>query len=438
MVGAGMAGLVAASTLSRETDVVVLEKDDRAGGRVETVRHGDYWLNLGTQFAEGTGILFDLMDRFGVERVSLADKKTALVLGGRWVQMDNPVRLVLRSKLPLRGRIDLARMGLRVRRAHKRLLAGGSSDAAREYRARLEGLTGDMLTRGVKSKEVLQIASDLSGQWIGCEPSETAATQLIFSVGTALEKASEVPNFSLPVGGNQTLVEALAADLGDRLRLGCPVRAITWTPDDVVVRYESADGPVTLTAKRAIVAVPADHARAMMPSLPAHQRAALEAIDYGRYVVVGVFTTEQGKQRWDDFYAVSTPELAFQMVFNHASAVRDGGIRAPGGALACLSGGARADSHMTMTDAEIEEMYVRDLVRLLPELEGQIEKVVIRRHHKVVSFWGPDGRRSVKALRGSSGPVHFAGDYLFGIPSLADAAVSGERAAKDVLRALQG
>lgn len=51
VVGAGMAGLMAATTLS-DRDVVVLEGAGRPGGRVESVRQGDYWINLGTQFTE--------------------------------------------------------------------------------------------------------------------------------------------------------------------------------------------------------------------------------------------------------------------------------------------------------------------------------------------------------------------------------------------------
>ncbi|PBC45269.1 NAD(P)-binding protein, partial [Rhodococcus sp. ACPA1] len=40
VVGAGMSGLMAATTVAPETDVVVLESTDRTGGRVETVRRG--------------------------------------------------------------------------------------------------------------------------------------------------------------------------------------------------------------------------------------------------------------------------------------------------------------------------------------------------------------------------------------------------------------
>lgn len=224
-----------------------------------------------------------------------------------------------------------------------------------------------------------------------------------------------------------------AAGLGGRLRLDSSVEAIRWTDDLVTVRYTDAHGPVELTAKHAVIAIPADRARALLLDLPDAQRSALEAIRYGRYVVAGVFTTEQGRQRWDDHYAIATPELSFQMIFNHAAAVRGPGPRKPGGAFVCLSGGGRADGHLQLTDAEIEALYVGDLVRLLPELDGHIERVVIRRHDRVVPFWAPGNRSSVRALRDALGPIHFAGDYLSAAPSLADAAASGERAAMQLL-----
>jgi monoamine oxidase len=436
VVGAGMAGLVAGTTLAPSADVVVLEAAQRPGGRVESVRRGDYWLNIGTQFAEGEGPLFEIMDRHDVARGSLADKKAALLVNGRMVRMDNPAWLILRSRLPLRARIDLARVGLRIKRANKRLT--GSTDATdrREYRTFLNAQPATHFLEGVRSREVRELFRAWSGQWIGCEPEETAATQMVFSIGAALEKAAQLPNFSLPVGGNQTLVELLAVELGDRLRLGTEVETLTWDDGGILVAFTDEHGPVRLAAKRAVVAVPADRARAIIPQLPEDQRAAFGDIAYGRYVIVGFFTTETGRQRWDDFYAISTPQECFQMIFNHAAAVRGAGERKPGGALVCHSGGAIADEQFALTDEQIVAAYTRDLLKLFPELQGRIEHTVVRRHERVVPYWGPGARESLPKLRKPVGPVHFAGDYLLGMPSLADAASSGARAAEAVRQSL--
>ncbi len=222
------------------------------------------------------------------------------------------------------------------------------------------------MLRGVRSDVARAMVRSWSGQWMGCEPEETAATQFAISMGILLTDPAKVPNFSLPEGGNQTLTDVLAADLGDRLRLNSPVRSVEWTDDAVVVDYADADGPARIRARRAIVAVPADVAVKIMPGLPPAYRAAFEDIRYGRYVVVGYFTREEGPQRWDDHIAVSTPQLSFQAMFNHAAAQRGTGPRTPGGALACFAGGAAADRLFALTDEEILDRFTADLLSLCP------------------------------------------------------------------------
>jgi protoporphyrinogen oxidase len=153
--------------------------------------------------------------------------------------------------------------------------------------------------------------------------------------------------------------------------------------------------------------------------------------------VVGFFTHEEGKpQRWDDFLAVSTPGRSFQAIFNHAAAVRRGNVRKPGGALACFAGGAEADKLFELTDEEIVARFTSDLLEVYPELEGKLDAGILRRHPRVVPFWGPGGRASLKTLKQNLGPVHLAGDYALDMPSLADAAASGEQAAHKVLASL--
>ena len=151
--------------------------------------------------------------------------------------------------------------------------------------------------------------------------------------------------------------------------------------------------------------------------------------------MVGFFTHEDGPQRWDDFLAISTPGHSFQAVFNHAAALRRG-PRRPGGALACFAGGAEADKLFELSDEEIVARFTADLLRLYPELEGKVDPGILRRHPRVVPFWAPGGRASLATLREPLGPVHLAGDYQLDMPSLADAAASGERAAQQVLASL--
>lgn len=434
VIGAGMAGLMAATTLA-DRDVVLLEASDRAGGRVDTVRKGDYWINVGTQFTEGTGPLIDALHRHQVHLGTLEGKSVALSLGGKQVDTSNPFALMFRSRMSWRDRFGLAAVGTRILANVPFLEMSPDNRWANRVRAKLDNRRADFVLRGVRSELAREMVRSWSGQWMGCEPEETAATQFVFSMGILLTDPEKVDNLTLPEGGNQTLTDILTADLGDRVRLSSPVHTVEWTDDGVVVDYEDADGPARVRARRAIVAVPADIAVKIMPGLPSDHRTAFEAIRYGRYVVVGFFTREEGPQRWDDFLAVSTPELSFQAVFNHAAALRRG-ERRPGGALACFAGGAEADRLFELSDEEIVARFTADLLRLYPELEGKVEPGILRRHPRVVPFWAPGGRATLATLREPLGPVHLAGDYQLDMPSLADAAASGERAAERVLASL--
>ncbi|MFE3000285.1 flavin monoamine oxidase family protein [Nocardia sp. NPDC059246] len=434
VVGAGMAGLMAATTLAPTTDVVVLESTDRTGGRVDTVRKGDYWINVGTQFTEGTGALIDALNKHGIEMGSLAGKSVALYLNGGLVDTANPLALMFRTKMTMMDRLGMAIVGARILAVMPFLES--QSRIAQRVRAELDTKLASYLLQGVRSELAGEVVRSWSAQWMGCEAEETAATQFVTSVAIALADPEKIPNFSLPVGGNQTLTDVLAEDLGGRIRLNSVVRSVRQDGDGVVVDYLDGDRPARIRAERAIVTAPGDIAERIIPDLPQRYRVAFNDITYGRYVVVGFFTEEVGRQRWDDFFGVSTPQLSFQAMFNHAAAMRKGGDRKPGGALACFAGGAQADALLDLPDEEILSRFTKDLLTVFPELDGKLGDGVVRKHHRVVPFWAPGRRNSLPTLRNPFGSIYLAGDYQLDLPSLADAAASGEQAGKAVLASL--
>jgi monoamine oxidase len=435
VLGGGMAGLMAATQL-KESNVVLLEAADRIGGRVESIRRGDYWVNVGAQFAEGEGPFIEAMNRHNVPRGSLVGKSAAFAINGKVISSHSPASFVLRSRLPLLARVDLALLGLRLLRAYKKLAANKNRSQAKEYKDWLDSQPASVMASQVRTDEVRAIFRAWCQHWIGCEPEETAATQFVLYMGSAMIKASEVPNFSLPVGGNQVLTDALASELGDRVRLGSRVTAVTWNEDQVEVEYQDSTGPRRIIARKAVVALTADQAVEVLKDLDDTRREALASIKYGRYVLAGIFTNEVGPQPWDDLYAIATPDCAFQVVYNHAAALRDEGPRKPGGALVCYAGGDPARELWSASDEVIREVYKRDFNRLFPGFDRHIEEMIIRRVERVVPFWGPGDRAAMRLLREPLGPISFAGDFM-GTPSMTAAALAGAEAANQARSAVR-
>lgn len=69
VVGGGLAGLTAAWRL-RHRDVLLLEAEDRVGGRIRSEPYGAYWLNYGAHLFPGPGSLADaIVSELGLQTV---------------------------------------------------------------------------------------------------------------------------------------------------------------------------------------------------------------------------------------------------------------------------------------------------------------------------------------------------------------------------------
>lgn len=92
VVGAGLAGLAAAVSLrARGLEVALFEREDRAGGRLSSLRNGDYVFDLGDPLVSGQDhALRDLIDAIGLrdELLPLRPVLLAQASGGQIAEID--------------------------------------------------------------------------------------------------------------------------------------------------------------------------------------------------------------------------------------------------------------------------------------------------------------------------------------------------------------
>jgi monoamine oxidase len=250
VIGAGAAGLAAASRLGEEgIDVTVLEARDRIGGRVWTTEADSMPIELGAEFLHGdTPELNEIIEGAGLRSVDVA--------GRRWTPRAGRLRIMddFWERLDgIMGRLDEARDPDRsFAEAARRMKSAPRADLAltRQY---VEGF------HAADTGEISECALAAGGS-----PGDDVRERRI---GRVLE-------------GYGAVVHALAAPVSARIRFGSVVSGVEWRKSRVSVTSRDASGaplPV-LDATAAIVTVPLgvllDGSIRFTPPVPAVMRAA--------------------------------------------------------------------------------------------------------------------------------------------------------------------
>ena len=265
MVGAGLAGLVAASEAQTAGhDVVVLEARDRVGGRVYTIREGlaaGQFADVGAEIVyHGQHNIADLCARHGVE---LSDEFN------------------FGTEMPL-----LVFRGERLSRAASAEIAGELRDAIQRTRPSEYESVAQWLRRA-RVPELAELLLKAIAQSTPTTPLRFADAQELnvdLSWGEAYRKI---------VGGNDTLPRVMAEKLD--VRLDHPVRVIGWGVPGVTVE----SGRETFHADRVVVTVPGPLVTELgfEPALPAEKVRALLELKYGNATRIAVQYAERGPVR---------------------------------------------------------------------------------------------------------------------------------------------
>ena len=451
IVGSGFAGLNAALTLADAgLSVLVLEGAARAGGRSHTAHHFDPRIELGaSQVGPMYARVRDTARRLGIELAPGAhiNAPYSFVLDGKLI----PAKQWAESPLnPLQG-------------AERRVPPHALSAFYVEQRNPLEALD-DWLKPGA-------IQYDMSlAQWLARQGASPAAQAIInqtlgapglenigllrmlqeaarsradvrkVSEGSQGDGKDVYERFALAsshvVGGTSRLTDAMAAALGDRVRLQHRVLSIDM--DDAGCELRCANGARVL-ARRVIVAVPFSVLReiAITPSLAGAQGDAVRRMPYGNQSQVWLRVKSPYWEQ-DGIEASMWTDGPFSLIRQQLE--HDGKREL----VSVLSFGAKSKLVDALPDAERGRLALEYLARVRPSTAGRLEFIGAHSWAQVPGVRGCS--HSLLPARGSAWAeslakphrhLHFAGEHTRRLEVGMEAAMeSGERAALEVMGVL--
>jgi oxygen-dependent protoporphyrinogen oxidase len=440
VLGAGITGLTAAWRLRQAgIPAVVLEASGRCGGAIETVREGDWLLESGpNSLLEGPAEASDLIEALGMGPRRLYAGESAkhryVLKRGRMEPMPaSPFQFLGTRLFSWRAKLSLAGEVFRPRGRP------GGDETLADFTVRRLG------------REFLDYAVDpfVGGVYAG-DPAQLSvrhAFPKLFAIerdhGSLIRGAIKLRNASGgPRGrilsfpeGLEELPRALAAQLGDSIRLGARVLALHRGERGWRVAFEHS-GETRLEAFSAVIcALPADQlARLRLEGFATPGAfSPLSGIEHPP--VASVFT---GFRRGDvahalDGFGVLVPRAEGRRILGtlFSSSLFPG--RAPAGhvALTTFVGGTRQSALALLDDGALVELVQAELAALLGTRAAPVF-VRVRRHARAIPQYavGFDRFQAIFAGAEAAAPgLYIGGNCRDGI-SVSACVASGSRLAK--------
>jgi len=432
VIGAGIAGLAAAHDLRRAGYVpTVFEERDRVGGRIWTVRKGDFLMDLGTAVYLGTyrdaialineaGLQEEFVERSAIGAIPRGDER-------HYLNYSTPIRTALKTAvLSPRSKLVALKLAATLIRTRKclgydtyEMLADIDTETVREY------------CRRTLNEELLQYVGRplVSGTWVH-DDEDTSVALMLWTVRNML-----VPNVYNLRSGVAALPEALVAEVD--VRLSHPVHNVSDTGRSVEVTYHDGKAERTEPFDACVIATTAQPALAMFPQMDANHRSLYETARYRRLgsICLGLSRRPSDPATYFLVPPVEDPDT-IAVVLDHNKSPG----RAPDhkGLLTVLLSHEYLERSEDLDDAQVLNRAIVSAERYLGPLTDQVEEHAVVRWPEAVPTIDKGRFKLIADFTkrvDRTARVQMASD-LDRIPGLNGALVSGREAAKRIAAAV--
>ncbi len=396
VVGGGVAGLTTAFRLrtlnpDNPPEVVVLEGDSRAGGRIQTDRDDGCIREWGPNgFLDNVPAMLDLVDDLDLRGKLRPSREAAanryLFKGkGLWKLPGSQVEFMASGLLPFFAKLRILWEPFAAKRPEgdESVLDFASRRIGREAARTLVDpmvggvFAGDAKTLSLRSAfpKMYSMESDYGGLIRAMRAKKKAAAASGTKGGSPFGPGGSLHSFD---GGMQTLTDALAERLGDAVRREKRCMSVRREGEQWVI--QAADGEM-FRADEVVLALPAPEAALAVRGLDAELAGIMDSIPVEPVVVVSLrYAAEDAPMAKEGFgFLVPSWERARVLGVLWDSTIFDG--RCPDGdvLVRAMAGGARAPDRASLPDDELLAL-VREDLKMTMRIEAEPKDVRIYRH----------------------------------------------------------
>jgi monoamine oxidase len=310
VIGAGMAGLVAAFELARQGhDPIILEAQNRVGGRVYTLRSfapGLYAEAGAMRIPRVHDLTLAYCDLFGLQLrpFVMGNPKGLVHVGGDRMTAEEasrePGRLPFEVAEHERGR-TLDDLWGEATRDLRELLERDGPDGWTQIVATYDQYS---LREFLVLKGFSEGAIEMYGvmNFVESDMNNAVVEELREDLGRAFEDMQEI------VGGMDLLPRAFYGQLQDRIRFGAEVHAIEQDPDSVTVHFKTEAGRYSISGDYAICAIPFSVLRQVEAITPfsREKQKAIRQLNYSASTKILFQVSDRIWEREDGIYGGAT------------------------------------------------------------------------------------------------------------------------------------